>query len=81
MFSFLYSIITAITILDKWISKFFVFYLDKKQEAFDEDFIQAVEDIRRVGDQRAFEKLIGAPKAGKPSGKPGVKTRPRKKVE
>lgn len=81
MFSFIYSLITAINAIDKWVSKFFVFYLEKKQEAFDEDFVQAVEDIRRLGDQRAFESLIGAPKAGRPSGKPGVKTRPRKKVE
>ncbi len=79
MFSFIYSLITAINVLDKWISKFFVFYLEKKQEAFDEDFVQAVEDIRRLGDQRAFEQLIGAPKAAKPSTNAGVQTRPRKK--
>lgn len=79
MFSFIYSLITAINVFDKWISKFFVFYLEKKQEAFDEDFIQSIEDIRRLGDQRAFEELIGAPKSSKPSLKPGVKTRARKK--
>lgn len=79
MFSFLYSLITSIAIIDKWISKFFLFYLDKKQDEFDDDFVQAVEDIRSLGDQRAFEKLIGAAKADKPSGKPGAQFRPRKK--
>lgn len=79
MFSFIYGLISSIKILDKWISFFVIYYIEQKQAAFDEDFIQSIEDIRRLGDQRAFEELIGAPKSSKPSLKPGVKTRARKK--
>lgn len=71
-FGFLYALLKAVPIFNKWVQDFFVFYAQKQTEWAYAAISKGVTKAFRDGDQRDLEHAIGSPRADKPSGHDGV---------
>jgi hypothetical protein len=73
--TFIYGVIKAIPILDKWADLFTNYYVMKAIENLKEEDWAAIRKAIDEQDQRNLEKQIGNKKPGEPSNLPGVDLR------
>ena len=62
----------AIPVLDKAVREFVIWFSEQQRQWFYDSVARGVVDAIEKRDQRNLEHTIGSPRAGKPSGHPGV---------
>ncbi len=72
VFSFILGIIKALPILDKWVERFVVFYVNMRIENMRDENFKALREAMERHDQIRLEKAMQNPNAGKPSGDAGT---------
>lgn len=72
----LVGIVKAVPLIDKWAERFFVAYRAWDKAKSIKENVEALRAVLEEFDQRKFEKAMGNPNPGTPSGDPGAVIRP-----
>jgi hypothetical protein len=71
----LLGIVKAVPVIDKWVEMFLSAYFAMKISEMKRENVDAIRKLIEERDQRDFERAIGSPKAGLPSGDSGSEFR------